>query len=354
MKVDPKTEKFQGTLVIYNLITDENDPVTAFAIDWINAFAENAEQILVFSTHVGKYRLPTNVRVIEIGGGSFQKRFVGSLRLLKSFSKARKLTGEKIVFHHMSEKTACYLGLLYKVAGIRQGLWYSHNRKSWTLRCAVRFVDFIFSPTVNSFPINTSKIRPVGHGIKMARFAKLELINSPKTGILSLGRISRVKNLENIIDALSRTIPPRSKLTFVGPVMETEEYVQKLELRALNADVELEIKQPVAYADIPEAISHYSMCFSGSPNTVDKSVLEAAAVGCFVLSDNRHVLELTGMKEVWKSIGATLPTSIESQINQLKHYESEPNLRALLSKSCISRNEISTTSLRIMNDLVKK
>ena len=341
-------KRYSGTVVIYNLITDENDPVTAFAVDWIRAFAEISDEVVVFSTHVGKYTAPSNVRVIELGGGTAKKRLFGLVKLYRSAIYVSNIRGRKIVFHHMSEKTAFLVGPILRILGIKQGLWYSHNRKSSILISASKFVNDIFSPTTNSFPIKTSKIRPVGHGINMSRFQKNSIPILNRTGIVSLGRISKVKNLEGIIDALSQVSTPRPSLTLIGPVMEEARYVEALSTRAKFSEVELTFKAGIPYSQVPKLISQFSMAFSGSPNTVDKSVLEAAAVGCFVLSENEFVLELTGMNRVWNSIGIKVPLELSSQIELLKPHEFDTNLRELIATSCREKNDVKNTAIKIL------
>ena len=93
------------------------------------------------------------------------------------------------------------------------------------------------------------------------------------------------------------------------------------------------------------------MAFSGSPNTVDKSVLEAAAVGCFVLSENEFVLELSGMESVWSSIGVKAPLEITSQIELLKPHELDANLRELIAASSIEKNDVKRTAIKILSFL---
>lgn len=342
-------KRYEGTVVIYNLITDENDSVTAFAIDWIKAFAEISNAVVVFSTHVGKFEVPSNVTVIELGGGSIKKRLSGILKLYRSVIYIWNIRGKKFVFHHMSEKTAFLVGPILRILGIKQGLWYSHNRKSNILRSAVKFVNYVFSPTTNSFPIKTLKIRPVGHGINMSRFQRENNSVLKRTGIVSLGRISKVKHLEIIIDALSHVTTPRPALTFIGPNMEDGKYVETLIKQAESSDVQLNLEGNIGYSQVPTVMSQFSMAFSGSPNTVDKSVLEAAAVGCFVLSENEFVLELSGMTSVWNSIGVKAPLEIANQIELLRPHELDTKLRELVSASSIEKNDIRNTAIKIMN-----
>jgi hypothetical protein len=95
----------------------------------------------------------------------------------------------------MSPRTAEILGPLFKLARIKQGLWYSHSNPSKELRFAARIVDKVFSSSVNSLPIRSTKARFVGHGINVSKFINIEE-SDRKKAVLSLGRIAKIKNNE--------------------------------------------------------------------------------------------------------------------------------------------------------------
>mgnify|MGYP000889057599 FL=1 len=106
------------TLIIYNLETDLDSQVLAAAHDWVEAFAAQVDKVFVYSTHVGRTKLPANVVVKELGGGSFLKRVAGLFKLYKSFATSLKHRSSVCVFHHMSPRTLLIVGPLYKIAGI--------------------------------------------------------------------------------------------------------------------------------------------------------------------------------------------------------------------------------------------
>jgi hypothetical protein len=134
--------------------------------------------------------------------------------------------------------------------------------------------------------------------------------------------------------------------------METPDYYESLRRLAHDCHVDLRIEKTVNYRDVPREISKFSMTYSGSPNTVDKSVLEAAATGSFVLSESEFVLNLTGMDRVWDEIGAASPSEIESQIEILKSHEDNVKLRKLISKICVEKNDINETAAKILDELI--
>ena len=173
-------------MIIFNLATDENDPLLAFTNDWIKAFHEIENVTEVFSTHVGEHSLPKTIKVYEIGGGSLFRKVFAILKLLFHGVRIISTTKNTLIFHHMSTYTAMILGPLFRIRGFKQGLWYSHNRDSFILRAGSLAVNDIFTPTKDSFPFSSRKLHSVGHGIDIKKFDIQMNENVERFGIVSV------------------------------------------------------------------------------------------------------------------------------------------------------------------------
>jgi glycosyltransferase involved in cell wall biosynthesis len=340
-------------MIIFNLATDENDPILAFTIDWINAFHEAANVTEVISTHVGSYSLPESIRVYEIGGGSPFRKAIAILKLLYHGVRIIGTTKNTLILHHMSTYTAMILGPLFRIRGFKQGLWYSHNRDSFILRAGSLAVNDIFTPTKDSFPFSSRKLHAVGHGISLKKFDLQSTDNAQRSGIVSVGRISQVKRLDLLISGVGKSGVHGAAITLIGPNTASNNLSERLVDLAAQNNVPLNFLESAPYAQIGGIISKYSMCYTGSPKTVDKSAIEGALMGCFVLSENINVLEQTGMNEIWKIIGRTPPSTISEQIQELSIYESRSDLRKILRNSAIEKNDLNSTAGRIINQMRK-
>jgi hypothetical protein len=135
------SSEIKPTLFLFNLEVDSQSSVLAAGLDWIVAFSGHCKQVFVFSTHVGDYKLPSNVTVIELSGSGF-------LRKLR----------EKIVFHHMSQYTVIFPGIFLKIFRARQGLWYAHAAKGITLYLAEIISNKTFTSATGAFPIATKTL----------------------------------------------------------------------------------------------------------------------------------------------------------------------------------------------------
>lgn len=340
-------------MIIFNLATDENDPLLAFTSDWIKAFHEIENVTEVISTHVGSHTLPKSIRVHELGGGSPFRKIIAIVKLLYHGVRIISTTKNTIIFHHMSTYSAMILGPLFRFRRFKQGLWYSHNRDSLILRAGSLAVNEIFTPTRDSFPFQSKKLHPVGHGIDVDKFNLDMSENVRRLGIVSVGRISEVKRLDRLITGVNKSGLDGAEITFIGPNPGQNNLYEKLVDLAAKNEVPLIFLEPVKNSLLSGILSNYSMCYTGSPKTVDKSAIEGALVGCFVLSENLNVLEQTGMNEVWRTIGRIPPTSISEQIQELSKFETRSDLRKILRQAAIQNNDLKLTAKRIFDQVSK-
>ena len=341
-------------LVIYNLETNLNSHVLAAAHDWIESFAKICDEVVVYSTHVGRVDLPSNVVVREIGGGSAFKRAIAVTRLIKSFMREIPKRRSLTVFHHMSTRSLLITGLFYKLMGVKQGLWYSHSKKSISLKFSYKFADKIFTSIPGATPISGAKVKYVGHGINSQRFlAGSSSLPERRDGIVALGRVTPVKKIESLIDAVSISGVANVTITCLGPADNTGKYPENLLKEAKKKGVVLILKKAIPYSEIPNALSEFDSIFTGTPKSVDKAVIEGALCGCFVISSEEQALKLTGMNYVLQALGFESIPTIDQQIirlNQVSTREKE-RLRLFLRSKAAEINDVDKTTQNILREL---
>ena len=338
----------RNRIVIYNLEMNESSKVLAANIDWVETFAKNFEHVTVFTVHKGHSSVSENVEVIELGGGTLILKIRAVLRLLINFFRILPFIGHTVVFHHMSSKTASTIGILYRLFKVPQGLWYSHSHADVFLRASKFWIQYFFSTSRESFPLKSDNLHTVGHGISTAKFAQ-HLKTFERNGIVTVGRIVRIKKIERIIEAISISKCPQLPLYIIGEYNVDDIYYKELVSLASNLQVEAVFLGGISYLDLPEALSHYSMIFSGTPKSIDKALIEGAASGCYVLSDNRSANLLTGMDDVFKLIEIEENISLSDKISALVSVpnKTEVILRRSISSKTRSTCDVSLTTKKI-------
>jgi glycosyltransferase involved in cell wall biosynthesis len=336
-------------LYLFNLKSDLDDPILSFSLEWIEEFAKNFKQVKVFSTHKGRIQVSSNVEVVELGGGSFWSRVKAVLKMYRVLFQILTEPQKPIVFHHMSIHTITVLGLPLKLAGIKQGMWYSHSAENLELRFASWCVTKIFSSSPAAFPIKSMKAEFIGHGIKTSNFLQGEQrIGNNDYEIVSIGRITSVKSLEKILEAIHASNFPNKRITFIGPTSEKDEvYREELKTIGQNLGVEIEFHDAVSRNKVPSLLGNYGIFYTGTPRSTDKAAIEAAISGCYVLSENSDTRELLGMSDLWKRNQLESPTLM----NQLEFIANRP--RELISKD---RQRISSLAAKNneLSNLIEK
>lgn len=337
--------KVKPTLFLFNLEVDSQSRVLAAGLDWIIAFSEHCHKVIVFSTHVGEYKLPNNVTVIELSGPGF----LGKFRWFKNSTRALfmylRTDGEKIVFHHMSQYTVIFPGIFLRIFGARQGLWYAHAAKGITLYLAEKISNKTFTSAKGAFPIFSKKLTLLGQGVDTSKFslAFQENNDSKREGIFSLGRINSVKNLEKLLE----TIPVKhvKRIEFMGR-LEDKNYKLMIENLAKTKKLNLVINDSKPYNEIPLYLTKWSYYYCGTNTAVDKAAIEAAACGCIIISKNKNVLNLTGMDSIYNNFNLLVP---ENLFDQISFFDKLTNkdislIRKEISKiSCEQNNVVNTT-----------
>ena len=189
-------------LLIITQKVDINDDVLGFFHRWIEEFAKHCEKITVICLEKGEYNLPENVKVLSLGKEAGASKIKYLWRFYKYIWQERKIYDS--VFVHMNPVYVILGGLFWKAMGKKVTLWYTHKNVDWKLRLAEKLVNKILTASKESFKLKTGKLQIVGHGILVEMFKNPQSKNynkGDKLKIISVGRITRIKNLDTLIKA---------------------------------------------------------------------------------------------------------------------------------------------------------
>ncbi len=291
-------------LLIVTQAVDAGDSVLGFFVRWIEEFAKNAEHIDVICLQEGKHdSLPANVRVHSLGkekgAPRFARRTTYALRFL---SLAWRLHRDyDAVFVHMNPEYVVLGGPLWRTLGKRVGLWYVHRSVNLKLRIASFFSQNIFTASPEGFQLKTPKLHVVGHGIDTAAFrAPVRPFGTPAR-IVSVGRITPIKNLDTLIEAVAllneRGIEATATLIGMPARPSDAAYLESLKALAQERGIADKIRfaGSVPHAAMPEQYRAFDLSVNLSPKGgMDKAVLESMAAGLLVIVSNEGFAGLLG------------------------------------------------------------
>jgi len=332
-------------LVIFNLETNLRNPILATTHLWIEGFAKIVPKVSVYSVHVGDTSLPENCTVEELGGGDWKSRITAIFKLALITFKVCLKRRNTMVFHHQIPTTAVFPGIIFRLLRIRQALWYSHSSRPLSLKIGTFLVDEILTSTPGSFPLAIPGINYVGHGVYVPKSIKLQ--DRDNTSITFLGRITKIKNLEKLLSAAKQLNRQDITINFTGPVNPSDPYSSELIEFANESGVNLALSAPIDHSEIQRHFDKFGVFYSGMENSVDKSAIEAAIYGCFVLSTDQGTQELTGMNTIWEEVNECLCKNLLGQLTYLSDLNSEKisELRRRISNiTSLKNNHLETTS----------
>jgi glycosyltransferase involved in cell wall biosynthesis len=272
-------------LVFITQQVDPGHPALAATVPKIRALAELVGEVVVLAEGAVPGVLPDNCNVrtfrsaTKTGRGL---RFEGAI--------ARELRGLRggAVVAHMCPIYAVLAAPLVRPLGIPLVLWFTHWKASRVLRTAERVSTAVVSVDRRSFPVESTKVHAIGHGIDLS-----ELSCTPPEGddtrLLALGRYSRAKGLEVVIRAVAAV--ESACLDVHGPELSDDERAHRSELAALVAELGLgdrvRLGDAVQRSELPELFArHDALVNNMRAGAPDKVVYEAAASCLPVLASN--------------------------------------------------------------------
>ena len=277
-------------LLILTQKVDSADDNLSFFHRWIEEFAQQCEQVIVICLYEGKHALPANVRVLSLG----KEQGVSRLKYLKRFYsyiwKERK--NYDAVFVHMNQIYAILGGLLWRVLGKQIGLWYAHGKTSFSLRVATLFSHIVFTSTKEGFRLNSKKCEVVGQGIDTSLFVqKTQYEIGEQFKIVTAGRVTKAKNIEEMIDIVSqlreKQIPATLTVIGSGDVTYTETLGAYARAKKIEDVVFFVGSMP--YTELARTLHTYDVFVNlGKTGSLDKAILDAAAARVPVVTTNTN------------------------------------------------------------------
>jgi hypothetical protein len=142
--------------------------------------------------------LPPNCRVRTFGAPAQLLRGLQYGAVLVPELRRRPLA----VLAHMSPVYARLAAPLARPLRVPVILWYTQWRTNPLLERTVRVVDLVLTADVGSFPFASAKVRPIGHGIDVDRFACADPRGGGRLRLLALGRYAEAKDYATVLRAL--------------------------------------------------------------------------------------------------------------------------------------------------------
>jgi glycosyltransferase involved in cell wall biosynthesis len=284
-------------LLIVTQTVDKTDPVLGFFHTWIEEFARRVESIHVICLYEGAHSFPENVVVHTLGKESAEAP--SPVYAWRFLSLAWGLRNQyDAVFVHMNPEYLILGGPLWVWCKKKRALWYMHKAVSWRLRLGIVFAQTVFTGSKLSMRVKTRKKNVVGHGIDATNIHETPPPPYPPLELLSIGRISRVKNTHIFLETLSslRANGIDARLTVVGsPVTKDgNQYFEELKglAEGLGVTESVRFVGPVPHTMLTHFFeSTHLFLHASATGSLDKASLEPLLAGVPIVTVNTELCE---------------------------------------------------------------
>jgi glycosyltransferase involved in cell wall biosynthesis len=274
-------------LLIVTQKVNKNDPILGFFHKWVEEFSKNFEKVIVVCLEEGNHSLPPNVEVLSLGKERGNSRFGYIFNFYKYIW--RKRNEYDSVFVHMNPEYVVLGGFLWRMWNKKIGFWYVHRQVNLKLLIATLFSNIVFTSTPESFGIKSHKVNYVGHGIDPNKFGRISPNFSLPIRILHLGRITKIKNIDTVINAARQLVNQKvnvGEVLLAGRPVNQEDVRYKKYLMKLFSQIGIanKVKWDETGSD-NGVFTSSTISVNATPNGgMDKAVLGSFVAGapCFV------------------------------------------------------------------------
>ncbi len=200
---------------------DPRDDRAGFVVRWVEELAARLENLDVICQESAAPDLPDNVRVFSMGKESGAgrvaqaRRFTAHLRAL--------VPGADGVFCHMIPRYVLFAAPWARLYRKPLLFWYTHRQISLELRLAHFFPTRILTAAPGSYPIPTSRLAVIGHGIETDLFPPPDGESDPPE-VIQVARLSPIKRQDDLLRAAAVVRAARTvgsfRVVIVGGAVE--------------------------------------------------------------------------------------------------------------------------------------
>jgi glycosyltransferase involved in cell wall biosynthesis len=261
---------------------DPADPILAATVPMARALAARVDELVVLCDDAVPDAIPPNARVHRFGARTQVQRGARFERALAQELRPRP----GAVVAHMVPLYAVLAAPLVRPLGIPLLLWYTHWKGHAVVRAAERLCTAIVSVDRRSFPLDSPKVRAIGHGIDVSEFTCSPAPDGEPLRAVHLGRYSPAKGLDRVLEGIRLARERGLDVELDAYGAGWEEVRRDLDERIHDRD-RVRLHGPVPRAEIPAVFARSHVLVNnmkaGAP---DKVVYEAAASCLPVLASN--------------------------------------------------------------------
>jgi len=305
---------------------DKNDGVLGFVHGWLEKLADEFESIVVVCLGVGTYNLPGNVSVISLGKESHGSKIRYLFNFYKIILSERK--NYDAVFVHMNQIYVLLGWKFWRMWNKKIMFWRNHPQGNIFTDIAIRVSDLTFCTSPDSYTARFKKTKLMPVGIDTDLFKPNVEISANPNSVLYVGRISPIKNVNMIIDALTiiHNQGVDFRATIVGePSKNDELYYKNVRNKAepLERAGKIKFLGSIPNGRMPEVYNRHNILINLTPvGSLDKTIFEAMACTIVPIVVNELLAHMLGNLFLKDIDEAKLAGKVEWTLNNISDIDS--------------------------------
>lgn len=265
---------------------DRDDTVLGFVYKWIQELKKNVDSISVLTLEK-RSESPEGINSFSLGKETRQNKIIYFYKLYSIIIREIKRKKTNIILFHQGGPYPLLLFPIKLIFKVKFVLWYVHCDVDLFTKLSLPFIDKIFTAAHSSFNLKTEKVSVHGHGIDTTLFSP-DNSERDKRKIIVAGRISRVKKLEGIVEAINDLCRDEDfksiRIVFIGSTVTVDDERYLKEILKLIFRFELgkhfQFTGKINFLQMPSFYRNAYLSVSfGSEGSVDKVILESLATG---------------------------------------------------------------------------
>ncbi len=290
---------------------DKDDGVLGVYHHWVEELAKTTAHISVICLYQGRTELPENVTVYSLGKEHGQSRLKYIFNFYKYLWRLRGAYDRVLV--HMNPEYMLLAGWWWKMSGREPLLWYNHPMGDWKARIAIALASKVLHTSPFAFSARYKKAVAMPVGIDTDAFRPMPSLRAAanQNSILYLGRLSPIKYIEVLIDALLQLDAKGIDftLTIAGePSKESEvAYAERLKRQAesLVKKGKVVFRKGVPNTQAVELYNSHALSVNLTPTgSFDKTIIEAMACETPVIASNKALETMLAAEFLFKERSA--------------------------------------------------
>jgi len=332
-------------LLILNYIMDEQDKLLSHQVEIVDMIAKKIDHVTVLTGKVGKV---SDLGNISLNSYNWKegKSLANIIKLLFQFYRINRKKNIKVVFSHMTFNQSLVILPFTKILRIKHFVWYAHKSKNRLLGLSYKLFDGILTSTLDSCPIKSTKVYPIGQAINQSKFPVKKSTSYPIYKLVHIGRFDPIKKIEVLISSVRelRKNYPKLTLSIIGSAsgVSNQIYEDRVKSDAIKYLSEgwLTFYPGVNRENIPRILSDHDCFVHACDAAIDKVILEATISKLPVITINQEYLKEFGS---WQSSADVPFSKLEDEIKSIINFSEadlvkEVERRYLLS---IEKHELS-------------